>query len=221
MNLRIKDIFLRILGVFEVLLGFMPIILIIYYDYRLIFIYPIIGIIIMLIIQKKEKLKLKFYSEFLPFTIIWPWGLISYKDIFKQKSIFDEIMDIPEIKEYNELLDKLNINGTDKDEIPGGKGRFGLDVTNPIPTRGIYGSNNYLKKLIDIDGNSVSSSRLSSTFSPNIKNPIDIYEIRDKDNIVKAKLFISPYHKKTSSKAPEGFMLGKDIFEYFEEQIKK
>lgn len=126
----------------------------------------------------------------------------------------------PEIKLHNEYFKEMSNFGTDKGEIPEGTGRFGFDVTNPIPVHGIYGSKYYLGKLLDENGKHIKYNRIGSTSSPNISNLIDIYVIMNNENAEIATLYISPYHKKNSNKAPEGFTLKKDLFELINEQKK-
>jgi hypothetical protein len=96
--------------------------------------------------------------------------------------------------------------GTDQDVIPEGTGEFGYDVTNPIPTNTISGSISYLEKLYTDESVKVQHERLGSTISPNIKGVIDVYLIFVGEQEI-TKLYISPYNRKTSEKAPKGFRL--------------
>lgn len=114
-----------------------------------------------------------------------------------------------------DYMRNLANQGTDKDEIPEGTGRFGYDVTNPIPTHMIEGSESYLNRLYMSDEGDgfefeFEWERMGSTLAPNIKNPIDVYEIlikMDENPMETITLYINPYHKKTSTKAPDGFKL--------------
>jgi hypothetical protein len=105
-----------------------------------------------------------------------------------------------------EWMQNLAKKGTDQDVIPEGIGKFGYDVTNPIPTNTIDGSTSYFERLYTDEGVKVKYERLGSTISSNIKGIIDIYLIFiDGQEIT--KLYISPYNRKTSKKAPKGFIL--------------
>lgn len=70
----------------------------------------------------------------------------------KRKSMYDKLMEIPQIKEMKKMHDLQNemiskMKSTDQDEIPWGEGTFGYDATNPIPTNTNFGSINYLSRL--------------------------------------------------------------------------
>ncbi|MCX6766843.1 MAG: hypothetical protein NT170_03665 [Candidatus Moranbacteria bacterium] len=98
--------------------------------------------------------------------------------------------------------------GYDSDEIPGGYGNFGYSITNPIPTKGINGSHVYLRKLKFLaTGKEIKWGRTGSYSSDNIENKIDKYKLFDISGDDIATIYISPYHRKNSDKAPEGFEL--------------
>ncbi|SVC96029.1 uncharacterized protein METZ01_LOCUS348883 [marine metagenome] len=97
--------------------------------------------------------------------------------------------------------------GYDLDEIPDSYGEFGLDVTNPIPVKGIISNEVYLKRLITAQEKNIQWEREGSTEAENIENKIDIYKIYDSDKNFICKLFISPYHKRISNRIPKGFLL--------------
>lgn len=135
------------------------------------------------------------------------------KSIGKQKSYYDVLNENPkfqEIKELYEAMEKLNEGGTDQDVIPEGFGEFGHEVTNPIPVNTIMGSISYLSKLHTIDGIKVAYKRAGSISAPNIKKIIDRYEIFANEQKV-ATLFICPYNKKNSERAPKGFKIASHI----------
>ena len=128
-----------------------------------------------------------------------------------------------------------NPNACDEDFIPEGFGEFGLDKTNPIPIYGVDNIHNYMSKLnyeaISKDGSSillpvqyqrtienddsevgsempVVEGLVGSTFSNNIGNNIDVYNIYTFDGSKKlAKIFLHCYHWRTSLKAPKGFLI--------------
>lgn len=91
------------------------------------------------------------------------------------------------------------------DEIPEGTGKFGWEVTNPIPVNGIPANDMYLSQLVTEDGKTITWQRKGSFSSENIGGMIDKYEIFSGRKKSLGFLYISPYHKKLSTKAPEGF----------------
>ena len=98
-------------------------------------------------------------------------------------------------------------DGVDTDDIPKGYGPFGLCKTNPIPTRGIPGSNEYLSQLRTKDGRSIESSRIGSTTAEDVTSgAVDMYSISSEGESL-GTVYLCPYHKKNSGKAPEGFRL--------------
>ena len=96
--------------------------------------------------------------------------------------------------------------GTDEDVMPEGYGEFGLEITNPIPVHTIVGNRIYLDQLWTEDGIKVSYDRIGSMNAPNISSIIDGYRIFAKGEEI-AILYICPYNKKNSEKAPKGFKL--------------
>ena len=99
-------------------------------------------------------------------------------------------------------------DGCDTDEIPGGKGEFGLVVSNPVPVQGVMSSEVYLRRLQTAAGEEISWQRIGSFGSENIERPIDGYQIVDARGKEQPTIYISPYHKKTSEKAPMGYTFG-------------
>ena len=98
-------------------------------------------------------------------------------------------------------------DGVDTDDIPKGYGPYGLCKTNPVPTRGIPGSNEYLSRLRTKDGRSIESSRIGSTIAEDVTSgAIDMYSITSKGVSI-GTVYLCPYHKRNSGKAPEGFRL--------------
>ena len=96
-------------------------------------------------------------------------------------------------------------DGVDTDDIPKGYGPYGLCKTNPVPTRGIPGSNEYLSRLRTQDGRSIESSRIGSTTAEDVTSgAIDMYSINS-GGVDLGTIYLCPYHKKNSAKAPEGF----------------
>ena len=132
-------------------------------------------------------------------------------DIFrkkKQKSAYDELMDIPGMKEQKELFElmsEMNKAGCTEDEMPNGIGEFGLVPSNPIPTNTVQGSILYLGGLRTTDGKSVNNTRIGSFGAENIDKPIDAYKITHQNGSEIATIYISPYQAINSKKAPKGF----------------
>jgi hypothetical protein len=95
--------------------------------------------------------------------------------------------------------------GTTSDAIPGGRGEFGLTVDNPIPTVCVKGSNVYLSRLRYL-GRQIESNRRGSAGSSVTKGKVDIYQISQNGTVV-GTIYICPYHRKDSKRAPKGFTL--------------
>lgn len=127
----------------------------------------------------------------------------------KPRSVLDELNSIPQYKKLKglyETMHSLNEEGTDQDKIPGGYGEFGYDVTNPIPVNTIFGNTAYLANLKTLDGIKITYNRIGSFSSPISEYPIDGYEIYANNEKI-ATLYIDPYNKKNSEKAPKNFKI--------------
>lgn len=128
----------------------------------------------------------------------WPILIPSaWREQRRPKSVFQEIM------ELNSMMSELNQNGTDCDEIPGGKGEFGWSLDNPVPCKSIIGSRQYLNSLADANGRKIDFNRVGSFQSKHVSMPIDGYRISVADDLI-GTLYISPYQKKNSRKVPSG-----------------
>lgn len=95
--------------------------------------------------------------------------------------------------------------GTREDTIQDGYGEFGLVNTNPVPTISVRGSNRYLANL-RFGGQPVEANRMGSTSSDATPGSVDIYALTCAGRKV-GTVFICPYHKRNSRKAPKGFSL--------------
>lgn len=94
----------------------------------------------------------------------------------------------------------------DTDELPNGIGPFGLVKTNPIPAKNVNGSNDYLSRLRTMRGSRPETRRIGSTSAKEITSGmIDMYVVSADGQEV--TLYICPYHKRTSGRAPDGFIL--------------
>lgn len=154
---------------------------------------------------KKYTFRLIVFSGLLLF---WPIFLPSLFD--KQKSMLDELQDDLLFKNKKELFDAMSMmceDGCETDEIPNGYGEFGHDITNPIPTRTVLGNIGYLTKLKSSDGEDLVFDREGSLSSPVSPHPVDAYAISSSNGPRLATLYLSPYHKRDSKKAPKGFTL--------------
>lgn len=130
-------------------------------------------------------------------------GIVFVKKKHKLKRGLEQ-KKIQEMKELFETISKKNEQGNNLDTIAGTYGKFGHEVTNPIPVSSILANKNYLDSLMTSDGQKISYKRIGSCYAPNIDFPIDKYQIFSQDREI-AVLFISSYHKKVSEKVPEGF----------------
>ncbi len=100
----------------------------------------------------------------------------------------------------------LTHNENQSDESPIEFGQFGLSLDNPIPTKNIQGSTDYLAKLKTINGQSVTSFRLASINQTEYsERMIDIYLVSTTTQET-STLYLYPYHNNNSNKAPAGFV---------------
>jgi hypothetical protein len=97
------------------------------------------------------------------------------------------------------------------DKIPGAKGRFAFDPTNPIPVYGFLGSKVYLENLCSLSHDDIYINRLGSLQVDGIHQMIDRYEVQFEEDEPCVFIYLSLYHWKNSSLAPEGFMLLRDF----------
>jgi len=99
--------------------------------------------------------------------------------------------------------------GYDADEIPDSTGDFGKCETNPVPTKGIMGSREYLERLRNVKGDKIKWKKITALkpLKDKAGHPIDVYEIFTQDNEMSDLLFFAPYNKRISNKAPYGYTL--------------
>ncbi|MGF6872177.1 hypothetical protein [Paraburkholderia sp. MM5477-R1] len=137
-------------------------------------------------------------------------GLLNIFGKKKPKTAWDELNDNPTFrqqKELFELMSRMCEDGVDADEMPNGRGVFGMSAANPIPCHTTFGSTAYLGRLRTLDGVKVGYHRLGSVSADVSAHPVDAYEISHPDGEKLATIFISPYQKRISKKAPVGFKL--------------
>ena len=127
-------------------------------------------------------------------------------DIFgKKKKKEQEAAEV--LKAFIQYQVEFRKDCVDTDDIPTGYGPFGVCKTNPVPTRDVRGSNEYLARLRTKDGRPVESSRIGSMSAEDVTSGmIDMYNIRS-GGVNLGAVYLCPYHKKNSGKAPEGFRL--------------
>lgn len=107
------------------------------------------------------------------------------------------------------------------DEIPGGIGEFGRVSSNPIPVSGIAENEIYLSRLRTLDGDPIAWEREGSGSSDNVKGMIDIYRVWNAwTGEQLGFLYISPYNRFISGKAPDGFAIlgpGRNVLDHASE----
>lgn len=141
------------------------------------------------------------------------WPFFAYGWFAKPRSAWDALNANPVFQQQMRLNDAMNLmaeDGIDADELPDGEGEFGLTSTNPIPCKTIFGSTAYLARLRTSNGEKVVYRRIGSTTTELSPHPVDCYEVSGQNGDPLGTLFISPYHKRNSGKAPKGFRLDPD-----------
>lgn len=127
-------------------------------------------------------------------------------DKFKKKKPDSGLKNLFEMQNLlHEALSKDG--GIDADELPNGHGKFGFDVSNPIPCKTVLGSMAYLERLHTIDGAKVISERIGSFNSDVVGSPVDGYTLTHPDGRKLGTIYISPYQARISQRAPDGFKL--------------
>ena len=150
-----------------------------------------------------------FFSIVYPVAVlIWPIFLPAW--FAKKKTAWDELNENPLFQEQKSLFDLMNLmseDGVDTDVIPGGLGEFGLVSSNPIPCKTVFGGITYLAQLRTLDGIDTIWRPIGCVGSDVSPHPVDVYEILLLDGQMLETIYISPYHKRNSGKAPSGFTL--------------
>ena len=141
-------------------------------------------------------------------------GAPARNDFSTNDSLWEELNENPisqQQKELYEALIALCEDGVDADEMPNGQGEFGMTPSNPIPCKTVFGSTAYLDCLRTLEGAKVVYKRAGSVTSDLFPHPVDAYEILHPNGQKLAALFISPYQKRISGKAPRGFKLERAV----------
>ena len=148
---------------------------------------------------------------------------------FRKKTIIHEKKSF-----MHDIITMVAHDNSMQDLNPSGTGKFGLEKSNPIPIYGIDNIPAYMDKLrykytsksgsgtitynhIDFirttesDNSKIGSKKpssegvSSSTSSPNIEGPIDVYNLYSIGGEKLAKIYVASYSLKTSNKVPDGF----------------
>lgn len=141
-------------------------------------------------------------------VLLWPFFIYSW--FSKPKTVWDALNVNLIFQQQKELADAMSVmceDGVAADELPNAEGEFGMTPSNPIPCKTVFGSTAYLGRLRTLDGTKVGYERVGSTTSSLSPHPVDEYEISHPNGERLATLYISPYHKRISGKAPQGFQL--------------
>ena len=120
--------------------------------------------------------------------------------------MYDQLSQDSTFKFFQELQNIMGKNTADNGMVPGGYGEFGYDVTNPVPVFGVFGARSYLGRLRTMEDNRIEFERIGSTRAENLNDPVDMYKI-SKDGEVICTLYLCPYFKEVSDKAPREFTL--------------
>lgn len=111
-----------------------------------------------------------------------------------------------EFAEEMRRVRKIWESGSVDDVILGAYGEYGLVATNPIPIICVNSSYRYLSRL-RFEGALIEHERAGSTSADVTVGAIDIYKINQNGRDL-GFIYICPYHRKDSKKAPKGFTLG-------------
>lgn len=158
--------------------------------------------------QPKWKLWVFYILTFSVSLIAYPLFISGWRK--ERQSVLYQLQENAEFRGLSNLytaLSELSNDGVDTDEIPGASGTFGFDVTNPIPIHTTFGSISYLRRLRTMAGEEVESERIGSFGSPITEMPVDGYQLSTVQEKDLGVIYLSPYHKRTSAKAPDGFTL--------------
>ena len=166
-------------------------------------------------LKGKDGVSVPFWKIATFYLIIWSvamifWPIFLKSWFSKPKSLWDDLSENPLFLQEKALYDAQNSlcqEGCESDEIPGGEGEFGWDITNPIPTNTSYGSAQYLRRLRSANGERVLTQRNGSRNYEGNDHPIDIYSLSSPNGEELGEIYVSMYHKRNSGKAPKGLVL--------------
>lgn len=95
-------------------------------------------------------------------------------------------------------------SGVSCDVIPGAKGEFGFEATNPIPVNGALGELSYLSRLESAQGERLLFHRIGAV------DKIDVFEAVTYSGSSWFVFFMDMYHPRRSRRAPDGFAIAKE-----------
>lgn len=142
--------------------------------------------------------------------LLWPFLAATHRAARSRAKPEHAVLDDQLVEEQRILRDSLptlNEAGVDSDELPDATGDFGRVASNPIPCNTVFGSTAYLARLRFSDGAKILFDRLGSVSSDISPYPVDCYAIKHPDGRGLGVFYISPYQKRNSRKAPEGFSI--------------
>jgi hypothetical protein len=150
----------------------------------------------------------------LAIILLWPALAVSAARIERARptTVWDALQTMTEFRKLQQLHEAMSEGGVDADEMPNGSGEFGLVPSNPIPCKSTFGSTSYLAGLRTPDGTKVVYERSGSFASDVSPYPVDAYMISLPNGQKLATIYISPYQKRISCKAPRGFILAGTSF---------
>ncbi len=137
------------------------------------------------------------------YCFLFAYSLSAVEDYFPLSSLNRSM--------WNLTIVRKNPQACFSDSIPHTIGRFGLDPTNPIPVFGFLGAKIYLENLIFESGEFPDIHRMGSISVDGINQMVDCYKIDSPASGEAVLIYLSNYHWKNSSLAPEGLLLLRDF----------
>jgi hypothetical protein len=124
----------------------------------------------------------------------------------KMRRLLDD--DAAQIAMVGEPIASMINRGLDCDQLPDSKGRFGLEVTNPIPVNGPIGELAYLSRLRTSSGERLLFHRLGS------QGTVDIFEAVDFGGNEWFVLYLDMYHPRKSRLTPTDLSLSDETSQF-------
>ena len=128
----------------------------------------------------------------------------------RSEQMYDDALQLfnsPELQNKTlspELAEKV-MHGEDCDVVNGAEGRFGHDVTNPIPVNGPLGELTYLSRLrLRNTGSMVFFHKIA------VKGHIDVFELINVSGRVVDYLYVDMYHPRSSRRYPDGYTMERE-----------
>lgn len=144
------------------------------------------------------------------FALIWSFYLLlsrRVKNTYRGAAAEPTVEDLVKLQlEMSEVMSEAG-DGVDSDQFPNGSGAFGASPKNPVPCKSIVGCHVYLDRLRTATGSRVTYRRAGSVRSPLSAWPVDAYLLTDDAGKDLGTIYLSPYQKRISRRAPPGFTL--------------